>query len=60
MSTEDLREVLRCYFDSIIHFCRSTPGCWDRKTGGGAGGGRGVDVGKITNVMRTSMSAAKK
>ena len=37
MSTEDLREVLRRYFDSIIHFCRSAPGCWDRKTGGKKG-----------------------
>ena len=37
MSTEDLREVLRRYFDSIIHFCRSAPGCWDRKTGGESG-----------------------
>jgi hypothetical protein len=53
VSTEDLREVLHRYFDSIIHFYRSTPGCWNRKTG------EEKDVGKITNILSTGMIAVK-
>jgi hypothetical protein len=52
--SEGVEEVHRRYFHSIIHFCRSTPGCWERKTGEEA------DIGKIRNILRTFVSEAKK
>ena len=56
MGVEGVQEVRRRYFDLIIHFCRSTPVCW----GGRKTGERGNIGGKITNILRTSMSELKK
>jgi hypothetical protein len=48
--TEDVEKVYRRYFDSIIHFCRSTPGYWDRKER------EKEDIGRIKYISRTGMS----
>jgi hypothetical protein len=52
--SDGVEEVRRRYFHSVIHFCRSTPGCWDRKAG------EEEDIGKIRNILRSVMSEAKK
>jgi hypothetical protein len=43
VKSEEAEEVHPRYFDSIIHFCRSTPGCYssERKTS------EKEDIGKI-------------